>query len=64
MRFWVLELVGLKGVKIYILWKLILLEFKDVGVIFGGSYFRFIVNFLEWGRYILKVKGIGNVLRK
>lgn len=47
MRFWVLELVGLKGVKIYILWKLILLEFKDVGVIFGGSYFRFIVNCVD-----------------
>lgn len=63
MRFWVLELVGLKGVKVYIFWLLLLLELKYVGVIFGENYFKLMVCLLEWSRYILKVKDLRKILR-
>lgn len=63
MRFWVLELVGLKGVKVYIFWLLLLLELKYVGVILGENYFKLMVCLLEWSRYILKVKDLKKILR-
>lgn len=63
MRFWVLELVGLKGVKVYIFWLLLLLELKYVGVILGENYFKLMVCLLEWSRYILKVKDLRKILR-
>lgn len=63
MRMWVLELVGLKGVKVYIFWILLLLELKYVSVILGENYFRLIVCSFEWSRYISKVKDVVKSLR-
>lgn len=48
MRMWVVELVGFKGVKVYIFWMLLVFELKYVSVIVGENYFRLIVCLFEW----------------